>query len=87
MLTSSEEADVAAACKRRVRAAHRSLVTKLLNQVDATIKSSNTRALKQLRQSLSNEQNIPSKLDDKIIEPVNAEEIRQPLSRRRLALL
>ena len=71
----SEEADEATTRKKRVRAAHRGSVTRLLGQVDETLESADARRLKQLKQSLIGKRDVLLTLDDELIELVNEEQL------------
>ena len=71
----TEEADETTARKKRVRAAHRGSVTRLLGQVDETLESVDTRRLKQLKESLIGKRDILLALDDELIELVNEEQV------------
>ena len=70
-MAGEEETDEATARKKRLRAVHRGSVTRLLNQVDGTIASSE---VPRLKQSLSSKQDTLSKRDDEMIELVMEEE-------------
>jgi len=65
--------------KKRVRAAHRGSVTRIIGQVEEAIASADTCRLKQLRQSLSDKSSVLSKLDDELIELVEEEELEETL--------
>ena len=71
----SEEAGEATTRKKRVRAAHRGSVTRLLGQLDEALESADVRRLRQLKQSLIDKLDILSKLDDKLIQLVEEEQL------------
>ena len=63
--------------KRRVRAAHRGSVTRLTDKLDEILISGDARRLRQLKQSLTDKQQVLSKLDDELIELVNDEHLEE----------
>ena len=71
----SEEAGEATTRKKRVRAAHRGSVTRLLGQLDEALESADVRRLRQLKQSLIDKLDILSKLDDELIQLVEEEQL------------
>ena len=71
----SEEAGEAIQHKKRVRAAHRGSVTRLLGQVDEMLASTDVCRLKQLKQSLIDKLSVLSKLDDELIELVEEDQL------------
>ena len=71
----AEEEGDSLARKKRVRAAHRGSVTRIIGQVEEALESADARRLKQLRQSLTDKSAILSKLDDELIEIVEEEQL------------
>ena len=60
---------------KRIRAAHRGAVTRLINQMDEALLAADGGRLKQLRQSLKNKIDILSKLDEELLLSVGEEEL------------
>ena len=60
---------------KRIRAAHRGAVTRLINQMDEALLAADVGRLKQLRQSLKNKIDILSKLDEELLLSVEEEEL------------
>ncbi len=70
-----DEASEIMARKKRVRAAHRGSVTKMIGRLNDALGSSDVCRLKQLKQSLTDKLSVLSKLDDELIELVGEEQL------------
>ena len=65
--------------QRRVRAAHRGSLTRLMGQLEEALGSDNTRRLKQLRQSLTDKVSLLTRLDDELLKLVGEEQLELEL--------
>ena len=61
--------------KKKVRAGHRSLVTRIIGQLQNALNSASTRKLKQLKWSLNEKINILAKLDEELIDVAEEEHL------------
>ena len=60
---------------KRIRAAHRGAVTRLINQMDEALLAADVGRLKQLRQSLKNKTDVLLKLDEELLLSVGEDEL------------
>ena len=71
----SEEMDESMNRRKRVRAAHHGLTTRLLSHMEETIASADLNRLKQFKQSLTSKVDILSKLDDELFKLVEEDQL------------
>ena len=61
--------------KKRVRAGHRSSVTRIIGQLQNALNSDDARKLKQLKRSLNEKSSVLAKLDEELIDTTEEEQL------------
>ena len=75
MFDDREQSLVEGFVRKKVRASHRSSVTRIVGQLDNTLKSADMRKLKQLKHSLAKKSSILARLNEEMIEATEEEQL------------